>query len=119
MPTSHVAQVRGRRVRPEGSGRLDRGESLAGRSVPSIASLLGERAGCFVVDEGRDLVTRAVRLPCSGPAWVAGGVHPGVPAPEREVDATAERDRVVDDHELLVVHRSGGVGAVDLEMHSA
>ena len=42
----------------------------------------------------------------------------GVPASDRQIDSTAEGHRVIDDHDLLVVHGTGGVHSVDREMYA-
>ncbi len=62
----------------------------------------------------------AMARPANPPtARVVAQVLTGVPASEGEVDAAAERDGVIDDDDLLMVDRSGRVGPVDFEMHSA
>ena len=43
---------------------------------------------------------------------IVAAVLAGVPAPEGEVDAAGERDRVVDHHHLLMVRRAEPVHAV-------
>ena len=56
---------------------------------------------------------------CLGRVYVDRGEDArGVPAPDGQVDAAAEGHRVVDDHDLLMVHRTGWVNPVDCEIHS-
>ena len=65
-----------------------------------------------------DFVAWAVRIARAVPAWIDGKMRAGVPASDRQVDAAAEGHCVIDDHDLLVVHRTGGMHSVDREMHS-
>ena len=70
------------------------------------------------VHRGGNFVAWAVRIARAGPAWIDGKMRAGVPASDRQIDAAAERHRVIDDYDLLVVHRAGGVHSVHREMHS-
>jgi len=50
--------------------------------------------------------------------WIDRQMRAGVPASDRQVDAAAESNRIIDDHDLLVVHGTRRVHSVHREMHS-
>src|SRR5207245_1567182 len=79
---------------------------------------LGERERRGPVHRGRDLVSWTVLTTEGAAKSVVVLVLWGVPAIQGEVDATAERQDVVDDHNLLVMDGAGGPGPVDSQAQS-
>ncbi|KXX64904.1 hypothetical protein AY586_02150 [Marichromatium gracile] len=94
---------------PAGQGSCPGGGLGAGASSPQRAQRararqLGERAGALAVDHQLQVVEGRVGLAVGvAPAGVLGLVRAAVPAPFTEVEAAAEGQCVVDDHQLLVV----------------
>ena len=115
-PDIDVTQRRLQRVRPRVLAGPDRIQRPTHSGAPPFAGQFSERPRRRPVDRDGDLVARRVVAAQYPPQSVVVPVLAGVPSFGGEVDATAERDRVVDDQDLLVVHRSGGVRAVHREV---
>ena len=115
-PDIDVTQRRLQRVRPRVVAGPDRSQRPTHRGVPPFAGQIAERPRRRSVDRDGDLVARRVVAAQYPPQPVFVPVLAGVPSFGGEVDTTAERDRVVDDQDLLVVYRPGGVRAVHREV---
>ena len=73
----------------------------------------------FAVDRDHQIVERRIRLVSHDPVGFAGRMRGGVPALAGEVEPAAERDRIVDDDDLLMVRPAGRMRVVELEMNTA
>ena len=82
----------------------DPGDLLPGRPEPAFAGELAQRRRRFAVEGDLHVVERGVGLTGGvGPPGVVQSVLGRVPAPRAEVDPANERQRVVDDDDLLVM----------------
>ena len=100
-----------------GSGRGPGGRRrLARGGVPARARQLPQRGGGLAVDHHLNVVRGRVgvagRVDARGFVRLVRGC---VPAPDREIEASRERQRVVDDDDLLVVSPAERVGVVEPE----
>ena len=91
-----------------GSGGFGRPHVPSGRTVPALARQLSQRTRGFVVDQRADIVEWRVAAAVGVvPRRIGGQMARRVPAVEREVEAADERQRIVDDDELLMVRGAG------------
>jgi len=80
----------------------------SGGAVPALARQLSQRTRGLVVDQRADVVEWTVAAAVGvAPCRIGWQVGRRVPAVTREVEAADERQRIVDDDQLLMV-RSGG-----------
>lgn len=93
-------------------------QRLLRRRLPPRQRLLAKSPRRRTVDRGPDVVPWPVAAACRAAVAVDMLMGAGVPAVKGEVDAAAEGHRVVDDDDLLMMHRTERMGAVDGEMHS-
>ena len=88
----------------------------AAGSPPSGLGQLRKRRGGFAIHHALDIVKRRIGLAVRIRAVrMAGGVLAGVPAPDRQVEPADERDRPVNDNDLLVLGRTKRKAGVETE----
>lgn len=101
-------------------GVVERRKFLTGGGLPSGAGLFADSFGGVTVHCGGRVVPRSVAVAVRLRAVVVVvPVIGGVPAVDGHVDTAAERERVVDHDNLLVMSGPDRVSSVDLEMQPA
>ena len=92
--------------------RFDR---AAGGPPPALRQF-PKGGGGFAIDHALDIVKRRVGLAVGIHAVrMVGGVRAGVPAPDRQIEPAGERDRPVNDDDLLVLGRTKRKAGVETE----
>ena len=81
-------------------------------TTPAVAQQIAQRARGRTFDRHHDVVERRVRRAGHHAVLILRRVLARVPAARRQIDAAAESDRVVDDHDLLMVRAAGRVRVV-------
>ena len=88
-------------------------------ALPAVAAQLAERARGGAVDDRLHVVIRPIRLAIGVAAHgLAAGVLGRVPAAVREIETADERDRIVDDDDLLMVRRAERMLVVEAEVQA-
>ena len=97
-------------------GGLQRRQHFTGRPQPAIAKQIAQRRRGITVHHYLRIVKRPVffALRCFS-VRILRLVLRGVPAILRQVDPAAKSDRVIDDHDLLVLRGTDGVFFVHLK----
>ncbi len=80
--------------------------------TPALAQQIAQRARRRTFDRHHHVVERRVRRAGHHAVLVLRRVLARVPAARRQIDAAAERDRVVDDHDLLMMRAAGRMRVV-------
>ena len=80
--------------------------------------MLAECARGRTVDRCRNVMSRSIAAAQRPTPVALMPMRTGVPSADSEIDTTAERNFIVNDHDLLVMDRAGRMGAVDGEVHS-
>jgi hypothetical protein len=114
-----VRQVRFQRRRPWVFIYRCFSQAAAGGQAPALARDLGERLRRLPVERHHEVVERRIGLAVGDAAGVVGAVLARVPAAHREVDAADEGERIVDEHDFLVLRAGHRVRVVVSETHAA
>ena len=99
-----AAEVGPDAFRPGIALRLDIELRAGGGGRPALAGDLGQRMCCLAVHHHLHVVERLEGM--AGrihPGRIVGGVRGGVPAADRQVESAAERQRIVDHNDLLML----------------
>ena len=95
------------------------GSCFVAQRAPPIACQLAEARRRGPVDHGLHLVIRAVRLAAGDPRGFLDPMRARVPSVAGQIDAAAERELIVNDHDLLMVAAADRMAVVEAESHAA
>ena len=112
----NVAGLDRHRGRPAVARRQVAVFDRAAGGPPAVLDQFQKGGGGFAIDHALDIVERRV-WPAVGvqPMRIAGGVRAVIPAPDRQVEPAGERNRPVNDDDLLVLGRTERKAEVEAE----
>ena len=100
----HIAEMRLDTFDPQVRFRLGGVDILAGRIAPAPAREVAQGGGCIAIDHHLNIVERTIGIAVLINAmFIRRIMRRGVPAAHREIKTAAEREAVVDHHDLLVM----------------